>query len=87
MQQRRIVLTSGSGLHARPAAQFVQTATGFQSTVTVEANGKTVNAKSIMQILSLGAKGGTEIVIAAEGSDEAECISALSELLHSGLTG
>ncbi|KYZ75595.1 hypothetical protein AXX12_12900 [Anaerosporomusa subterranea] len=85
MQQNRIVLTNGSGLHARPAAQFVKKAAGFKSSVTVEANGKKADAKSILQLLSLGAKDGTEIVIAADGSDEVECISSLRELLRGGL--
>ncbi|MDF2499416.1 MAG: Phosphotransferase system, phosphocarrier protein HPr [Anaerosporomusa subterranea] len=86
MQQSRIVLTNGSGLHARPAAQFVKKAAGFKSSVTVEANGKKADAKSILQLLSLGAKDGTEIVIAAEGSDEVECIFSLRELLRGGLS-
>jgi phosphocarrier protein len=81
MQQSRIILTNGSGLHARPAAQFVQKATGFKSAVTIAAGGKVANAKSILQILSLGAKKGTEILITADGTDEAECILSLSELL------
>jgi phosphocarrier protein len=86
MQQSRIILTNGSGLHARPAAQFVQKATGFKCSVTIAAGGKVANAKSILQILSLGAKKGTEILITAEGADEAECVLSLSELLSGRIT-
>lgn len=84
MQQIRLVLKNSSGLHARPAAQFVQTAAKFTSRVTIEAMGKSVDAKSILQILGLGVRQGTEILLTAEGGDEAECIDSLSTLI-SGL--
>ena len=84
MQQVRLSVTSTTGLHARPAAQLVQTASQFQSTVTIEAAGKSVNAKSILQVLSLGAANGTEITVSADGPDEAECLSALASLLMKG---
>lgn len=84
MQQQQISLTNSSGLHARPAAQFVQKAAAFKSRVTVKAGDKSADAKSILQILSLGAKQGMEICITADGPDEAECVKTLSELIQSG---
>lgn len=80
-----VVLSNGAGLHARPAALFVQTATRFQSTVTIRSNGKRANAKSILSLLSLGAKQGDEVVILADGPDSNEAVSALVELVRSGL--
>lgn len=80
MLQLTIVLSNETGLHARPAAQFVQRASAFTSVVTVETGGRKANAKSILQILGLGAKQGAEIVITAEGSDEKQCIDALRDV-------
>jgi len=69
------------GLHARPAALFVQAAQKFTSKVTVTYNGKTVNAKSVLAILSLGVSQGAVIVVNADGADEAEASNALKALV------
>lgn len=80
MTEIHLVVSNPSGLHARPAAQFVQTAAKFQSTVQIAANGKTADAKSILMVMGLGIKQGTEISLQAAGNDEAECLAALQEL-------
>ncbi|TCO76938.1 HPr family phosphocarrier protein [Marinisporobacter balticus] len=72
-----------SGLHARPASIFVKMATGFTSAINIEFNGKNVNAKSIMNLLSLGLKKDDEIKIIANGEDEVEAVEALVGLIHS----
>ena len=69
-------------LHARPAGLFVREAAGFGAEVTVSANGKHANAKSILEVLALGAIGGTEVVIAASGEDAAEAVSGLAALVE-----
>ena len=69
------------GLHARPAAICVQTANKFESNITVEQDGKEVNAKSIIGVLSLGAEKGSRIVIRIEGEDEQAAMNAFSELV------
>ena len=71
-------------LHARPAATFVKTALRFRSRVIVGANGKAADAKSILAVLALGAKGGTVLELSADGDDAADALDALSELV-SGL--
>ena len=71
-------------LHARPAGEFVREAAQAGADVRVEANGRIANAKSILEVLALGATGGTELVISASGSDAAEAIERLAELV-SGL--
>jgi phosphocarrier protein len=86
MQQVRMVLTNNGGLHGRPAAQFVQKAALFKCAVTVEAGGKSANAKSILQILSLGAGQGKEILVSVDGVDETECVQALSQLVQGGFS-
>jgi phosphotransferase system HPr (HPr) family protein len=84
MTSNDVTLQQEAGLHARPAAQFVKAASRFTSTITVQAGGKTANAKSIVQVLTLGARQGTTITISAEGADEAEAVAALSALASSG---
>ena len=66
-----------SGLQARPAALFVQEANRYNSDIFIEKDGKKVNAKSIMGIMSLAVASGKEITIITEGKDEAEALSAL----------
>lgn len=81
MQTTSIVVHNKVGLHARPAALFVQTATAHQSKITVTKGEKSGNAKSILGILALGVQQNDEIVINAEGPDEAEALAALTKLV------
>jgi phosphocarrier protein HPr len=81
-----VALPSAVALHARPAANFVKTAMRFRSRVTVGVNGKTADAKSILAVLALGARGGTSLQLNAEGEDApaaldalAACVAGLSE--------
>jgi len=69
------------GLHARPAAVFVQTANKFKSNIFVEKDGKSVSAKSILGVLSLGAEKGAQILVEIEGEDEQEAMNTISELI------
>jgi len=73
------------GLHARPASLFVQTASKFSSQIkvcNVTSNGKLVDAKSIIMVLTLGVMKDHEIQIQAEGADEEAALSALSKLIE-----
>ena len=72
-----------AGLHARPAALIVQTASQFESTVYIEKDSEKINAKSIMGLLTMGAAYGTELAISAEGSDEESAVNTLIELFES----
>ncbi len=72
------------GLHARPAAQFVQTASTFDSEISVAnktAESAAVNAKSILSVLTLGVHQGNEIEITAEGNDAGKALKALEALI------
>ena len=82
--ERIVNVKNASGLHARPAGMFVKKAAEFKSTVEVSAKGKTVNAKSIMGIMSLGLAQGDELTIIANGEDQEAAINALAELIGSG---
>ena len=81
MQQETVVITNETGLHARPATLFAQTAARFSSAITIAKGDKKVDAKSILMVLTLGAGKGSEITITADGSDEAEAVAALVDFL------
>ena len=85
MAQRNVTVASKSGLHARPAAVFVQEAKRFQAAVTVAKDDKTVNAKSILSVLTLGAGQGDQVVLTAEGSDADDAVESLASLLERDL--
>ena len=72
------------GLHARPAALFVQLATRFASDVVLGKNGVEVNGKSIMGVMMLAAEHGSTLEIRAEGSDEASALAELVALVERG---
>ncbi len=69
------------GLHARASAKFVKLASCFECEIHVTRDGQTVNARSIMGLLMLGAGNGCDVHIRAEGSDAAEAIEALTDLV------
>ena len=77
-----LILTNPTGLHARPASLFVQTAAKFQSTIEVQKGGRQASANSIMGVLSLNARNGDAITIRAQGEDAGAAIEALSELVR-----
>lgn len=76
------VLTNPSGLHARPASLFVQTAHGFESRIRVVGHGRESDASSITGILSLGLRQGDTLIIHASGADAQAAIEALSVLIR-----
>ncbi|MBP2641318.1 MAG: system phosphocarrier protein Hpr [Firmicutes bacterium] len=85
MQQAEVKLMNPSGLHARPAAQFVKTASRFKDTSIKMIKGeREIDAKSIISIMSLGASQGTVLIIRAEGVGESEAVHALVGLIESG---
>ena len=65
-------------LHARPAADFVRAAMGFSASIQVAAGERDADAKSLLSVLALGAKGGTELRLTAAGDDAAAALDALS---------
>ena len=73
-----VALPADVDLHARPAAQFVRTAVGFAADIAVCVGDREANAKSLLAVLALGARGGTELVLRAEGDDAAGAVAALS---------
>jgi len=80
--RREFTITNALGLHARPAAMFVQLASKFASEITVERGGERVNGKSIMGIMMLAAGKGLKITVTAEGYDAEDAVNALEELVN-----
>ncbi|MEW9677054.1 phosphocarrier protein HPr [Lentibacillus sp. L22] len=85
MQEKTFTITADTGVHARPATLLVNKAGQFKSEVEVAYNGKTVNLKSIMGVMSLGVPKGAEIKIIANGSDESEAIEGIEEVIKEHL--
>jgi phosphocarrier protein len=72
------------GLHARPAALFVQLASRFTSDIVLAKNGIEVNGKSIMGVMMLAAERGSTLEIRAEGADEEQAVAELTALVERG---
>ncbi len=83
--KRTVSIIHRQGLHARPAALFVQLAKGFSSAITVKKGRKIVDGKSIMGLLTLAARQGSRIAIVADGPDAAEALERLIELVTTPL--
>ncbi len=82
--RRVIVVQNEQGLHARPAEMFVRLAQQFESKLEVVKEGYRVEARSIMDLLTLGAAKGTELVLEADGPDAQEAVDALAKLVAEG---
>ncbi len=81
---RTLLVVNTLGLHARAAAQLVQTANRYKSEILVEREGQSVNGKSIMGVLMLAAGKGSEIVVSCEGEDAEEAMASLAQLIENG---
>lgn len=81
MVEKRVEVRLKTGLQARPAALFVQEANRYKAEIYVEKDGKRVNAKSIMGVMSLAIASGTEIVISAEGIDAEKAVEKLADMI------
>lgn len=82
MEKKKFKIVSETGIHARPATMLVQTASKYESEITLEYDGKSVNLKSIMGVMSLGAGENAEVIITVDGPDELEAVTAIEETLN-----
>jgi phosphotransferase system HPr (HPr) family protein len=76
---RVVTLPATVDLHARPAADFVRAAMGFTASITVAARDREADAKSLLSVLALGAKGGTDLRLTAAGHDADAALDAMAE--------
>jgi len=82
MVEKIVEVRLKTGLQARPAALFVQEANKYSADIFLEKDGKKVNAKSIMGLMSLAISSGSEITLIADGNDEQEAIEALANYVQ-----
>ncbi|MDY2589780.1 MAG: HPr family phosphocarrier protein [Agathobacter sp.] len=85
MQEIKYTITDEMGIHARPAGLFVKEAAAFPCSVTIEKDGREVDAKRILGVMGLGVKCGQEITLRCDGEKEAEAIEALEKFLKENL--
>ena len=85
MTEFEYTIVDKEGIHARPAGVLVKAAGQFESRITAENKGKTVDLKSIFAVMSLAAKCGEKIIIRAEGSDEKKAIEEMEKVLKQNL--
>ena len=83
MIKKPVTLQSDLDMESRPIAHLVQEASQYDSTVYIEMDNMKINAKSIMGMMSLALLNGEEILVDAEGADEAEAVAAIEEFLVS----
>lgn len=84
MIKKKVTIVNEAGLHARPAAALVKTASKFQSDFYIHMYGYRVNGKSILGVMTLAAEKGTELELEVEGSDEEKATQAIVELIENG---
>jgi phosphocarrier protein len=80
MKEQQIKVINSLGIHARPASMIVQTAIKFKSQISIIKEGTTADAKSIMNVLMLGAECGTTVTVRANGPDEQDAVKAVALL-------
>ncbi len=78
---RTVTIRNRLGLHARPAGEFVKTASKFDSSITIAKGELEVNGKSIMGVMTLAAECGSKVTVRAEGDDAESAVDALAEVL------
>ncbi len=81
MIKKPVKINLNTGLEARPVAQLVQVASQFESDIHVQVGQKKVNAKSIMGMMTLGLDMGEEIILSANGDDEAQAMRSMEDYL------
>lgn len=82
MKKEKVILQNETGLHARPAGELAKLASTFKSDVNLTVNGKTISAKSILAIMSLGIKANAEIEIECNGEDEETATTQIVEAFN-----
>lgn len=82
VKEKKVIISNKTGLHARPAAQFVQKAGKFDAKIEIIFDEKEVNAKSIMGVMSLGVGQGNEIILRADGEDAETAVKELVDFIE-----
>lgn len=81
MIEKSLTIVNETGIHARPASQFVTLLNGYKSNIQIIKGTRTANAKSIINILSLALTKGTEIIVKVDGVDEEAAMSSIENFI------
>jgi phosphocarrier protein HPr len=84
--ERTVMITNPEGLHARPSGSVVAIALEYQSDLKIHCGGRSVNGRSILELITLGATCGSELHLSAEGPDAEELVGALVKLVEAGFS-
>jgi phosphocarrier protein len=84
VQRRTLEIRNSLGLHVRPASELAKLAQRFSSRVRLIAGGETVDARSVMGLMTLGLPQGSAVEVTAEGEDEAAALEAVCDLINRG---
>ncbi|MCX7726827.1 MAG: HPr family phosphocarrier protein [Chitinispirillaceae bacterium] len=82
MIRRELIVTNSQGLHARPSLMIQELSQKYKSKITIKKDGVEVDAKSVLNLLTLSAGYGSKIILTASGEDEKEAIEKISELFR-----
>lgn len=82
LHEKAVEICNKQGLHARPISQFVEIASRFKASLAVSCNGREVDGKSVLQLMTLAAGRGTELILRSEGDDAEEMIKCLEDLIR-----
>ena len=85
MKELHVIIKDPLGLHARPAGQLVKLASGYECSITVVKDKKSVDAKKLFSVMSLGAKQGEKLIIQFDGADEKIAADKMENFVTSGL--
>ena len=85
VRELKLVVPNPTGLHARPAARLASVSKGFESAISISANGRVANAKQVLGIMTLGAAQGSEVTIDIDGRDEEDAEATIRALFAANL--
>ena len=85
MKELKYVITDPQGIHARPAGMLVKAVKGFESEIQMIKDGRAVNCKGVMGVMSLGVKKGEEVTLTFNGADEDAAMEAIGKFMQENL--
>ena len=87
MKEFKYVVTDNEGIHARPAGELVKLVKGFESTISIEKEGKKVDCRKLLALMGLGVKKGHRLRFTAQGADAEQALKAIGDAIAAGLGG
>ena len=85
MKEFKYVVTDNEGIHARPAGELVKLVKGFESTISIEKEGKKVDCRKLLALMGLGVKKGHRLRFTAQGADAEQALKAIGAAIAAGL--